>query len=137
MIPREWLCVIETFLGRTGLFSLLLQEVPFSDVAGPFAEEAAFHLRWDPGSLQLSYKLGKEVNSWAIWKDFTWGPSEPGRDLVQYKALSNEDTLGPSAAKKNIQAGLGLASAAFVAPCAWQRPPRKPAPHRLYSVLPG
>lgn len=100
MIPREWLCVIETFLGRTGLFSLLLQAAPFSDVAGPFAEEATFHLRWDPGSLQLSYKLGKEVNSWAIWKDFTWGPSEPGRDLVQYKALSNEDTLGPSAAEK-------------------------------------
>lgn len=78
MIPREWLCAIEIFLGRTGLFSLLLQAAPFSDVAGPFAEKVTFHLRWDPSLLQLSYKLEKEVNSWAIWKDFTWRASEPG-----------------------------------------------------------
>lgn len=86
---------------------------------------ATFLQTWEGGQ-QLGYLEGFYMG--AFW-------ARPRLSTVQ-STLKWRHT-GALCCKKNIQAGLGLASAAFVAPRAWQRPPRKPAPHRLYSVLPG
>lgn len=136
MIPKEWLGVRETFLGRRCPF-------PSTSPAGStifwcntLLEKATFHLRWNLGSLHSPYKVGEEqVNGWNIRKAFTWGPGARLRmDSTQYKALRNQNPQLLAAAK-SIQ--VGMASAVFLVPCAQQSLSRWSAPTCTLNILPG
>lgn len=117
MIPKEWLGVRETFLGRRCPF-------PSTSPAGStifwcntLLEKATFHLRWNLGSLHSPYKVGEEqVNGWNIRKAFTWGPGARLRmDSTQYEALRNQNPRLLAAAK-SIQVGMASAVFLFLVP---------------------